>query len=81
MIERDKVFVEFIARIIPVKQNFIGRIAMNAFDQTTHGKVTWKSLKTELLKFDKEILVEMIAMGNKNYWSNQSHWMVNVEKN
>lgn len=53
---------------------------MSIFDETKIGKVTWDGLKTELLKQDKETLVEMINMSMRNYWTNQSYWMVTVER-
>ncbi len=44
------------------------------------GRVTWDSLKKELMELPKETLVDMVDMWVKNYWTNQNYWMIMVER-
>jgi len=44
------------------------------------GKVDWEVLKADLMELPKEKLVELIDIGEKNYWSCQSYWMTYVER-
>lgn len=50
------------------------------FKAAAPGRVTWEGLRNELMDLPKETLVEMVNMWVKNYWTNQSYWMVNVER-
>ncbi|NLW44594.1 MAG: L-2-amino-thiazoline-4-carboxylic acid hydrolase [Syntrophomonadaceae bacterium] len=44
------------------------------------GRVTWESMKEELMSLPKETLAEMVSMWVRNYWTNQNYWMVCVER-
>jgi hypothetical protein len=47
---------------------------------TVPGEVTWEALKRELMNMDKETLAELVNTWVKNYWTNQSYWMVFTEE-
>ena len=47
---------------------------------TAAGPVTWEGLKKELMALDKEALAELVNTWVKNYWTNQSYWMVFTEE-
>lgn len=53
---------------------------MSNLPETKPGKVTWEGMKEELVGLPKETLAEMVSMWVKNYWTNQSYWMVCVER-
>jgi len=50
------------------------------FQKQSPGKINWDEMKAELMELSKETLVEMINMWVKNYWSNQSYWMIFAER-
>lgn len=53
---------------------------MPAMKKIEAGMVNWDGMKSELMELPKETLVEMVNMWVKNYWTNQSYWMVFVER-
>lgn len=53
---------------------------MGDVTKTVPGKVTWDGLKEEMLNLPKETLADLVDMWVKTYWTNQSYWMVYVER-
>lgn len=53
---------------------------MSQFKKQIPGRVNWEDMKAELMELSKDTLVEMISMWVKNYWSNQSYWMIYTER-
>jgi hypothetical protein len=44
------------------------------------GNVLWNDLKEQLMELPNDILVDIIDMWIKNYWTNQNYWIVHVER-
>ena len=44
------------------------------------GKVTWDSLKEELLELPKEDIVDLVDMWVRTFWTLQNYWMISIER-
>jgi len=51
-----------------------------AISTTIVGKVTWGTLKKELMTLPKEDIVDLVDIWVKTFWTLQNYWMVFIER-